>query len=209
MKKILLKKKNNSTSYIYQNDILWGILPNKILSFFYLTNKNIAEISDEQWQQILAKMHSYAYEKAISYLAIRERTRNEVFYYLKRYGFSEKIIEEMIRKVVKLNYLNEDRFTEMYCQDLMQKGKSKKETTAKLISKGVPANIIEKNLTAVYSEDAEKKIAETMFKKAVKKYQGHQKMKEKVITYMIRKGFSYDLVVNLWVKMGNEEKNEN
>jgi regulatory protein len=191
--KLTKKPKNKTQSFIEINDIQWGILPNKILRFFSITDNTIDENTTEN---LLEELEKYAYSKAISYLASRERSEREVERYLQQHKFHPDIRTKIINKLKSQNYLNNERFAELYTADLIQKKKSRREIYHKLREKGIDKNQIEKSLNNFYTEDEQTQILQELVKKAQVKYRNHPKKKEKIITYLYRKGFKYDEIVN-------------
>jgi regulatory protein len=190
---LTIKPKNKSLSYLEIDDIQWGILPNKILRFFSITESSDFIREDEQ-QKIIIELQKYAYSRTISYLAQRERSEKEVKNYLHSLRFHHTIIESTITKLLEQNYLNNDRFAELLTNDLIAKKKSSKEIYYKLLEKGISAELAHSTLQKCYPDNSQ--IITEVMEKAIRKYQNHLKQKEKVIAYMFRKGFSYDEIVN-------------
>lgn len=96
--------------------------------------------------------------------------------------FSRSITERLILK----SYLDDQRFAEWYVENrFVKKGVSQKRLRMELMKKGVSAAIIEEVLG---SRNDEEEIAKIIAKKRVK-YDD-----EKLMQYLCRQGFSYDLV---------------
>jgi regulatory protein len=192
--KLTIKPRNNTISYIEIEDDMRGILPNKILRFFSLS-ENSRNVGDETGHELVQKLYEYAYAKAISYLAQQDRSEKELAKHLHLQRFHPTIIQETISKLKEQNYLNNERFSEKYTQDLIAKKKSSKEIFHKLLEKGVSVDMADKTLQENYPDDT--MIIKELLKKAEKKYHNHPQKKEKVIAFLFRKGFSYDTIVKL------------
>lgn len=96
--------------------------------------------------------------------------------------FSRSIIERLTLK----SYLDDQRFAEWYVENrFVKKGVSQKRLKMELMKKGVSAAIIEEVLG---SRNDEEEIAKIIAKKRTK-YDD-----EKLMQYLCRQGFSYDLV---------------
>lgn len=101
------------------------------------------------------------------------------------FEFSRKIIEQLLNK----NYLNDGRFAEWYVENrFTKKGISKKRLKMELMKKGISNEIIEKVLDRRNDEEEILK----MIEKKKNKYS-----EEKLIQYLCRQGFDYQLVQNL------------
>lgn len=108
-----------------------------------------------------------------------ERSREEYF------TFSESIINSLIDK----GYLDDRKFAEYYVENrFVKKGISRKRLKMELIKKGITNDIIEQVLDKRSDETEIKKI---IAKKRVK-YDD-----DKLISYLVRQGFSYQLAQSL------------
>ncbi|MDY6915221.1 MAG: RecX family transcriptional regulator [Candidatus Cloacimonadota bacterium] len=195
-----LKNKSKTIYWIYFDDDIWGILPGKVLHFFDLTQAGEYDIDNTSYQKIQNELEKFAWEKLLKYLAYKERSRKECEQYLKKLGFRPKLIEKLLQRSEKYNYINEKRFAELFCQNQIGKGKSQREVKTKLFSKGIDEKLINQVLTENYSQQKKEEILEKNIKKAIRKYSNleERKRKEKIINYMVRKGFGYyDIIEKL------------
>ena len=97
-------------------------------------------------------------------------------------AFSDKIIIRLIRK----GYLDDEKFAEWYVENrFVKKGVSRKRLRMELMKKGVDKGIIDEVLGG---RDDEEEIRKMAARKRAKYTQ------EKLIAYLCRQGFSYDLV---------------
>ncbi len=96
--------------------------------------------------------------------------------------FSEQIIERLISR----GYLDDLKFAKWYVENrFVKKGVSRKKLEMELIKKGISREILDEVLDGRDDEDEVKK----MIAKKRNKYDD-----EKLIAYLCRQGFSYDLV---------------
>ncbi len=97
--------------------------------------------------------------------------------------FSERIIERLIKK----GYVDDRKFAEFWVENrFVKKGVSRKRLRMELAKKGVAKEIIEEVLDGRNDEEEIQKI--------VAKKQGKYDDPEKLMAYLCRQGFSYDLV---------------
>ena len=108
-----------------------------------------------------------------------ERARKEYF------DFSEQVIAGLISK----GYLDDQKFAEYYIENrFVKKGISKKRLRMELIKKGITSDIIEQVLDN-RSDEAE---IQKIIAKKRNKYDD-----DKLIQYLVRQGFDYQLARNL------------
>ena len=94
--------------------------------------------------------------------------------------------EEILQRLIKKGYLDDYKFAEYYVENrFVKKGISKKRLRMELIKKGVAREIIDE---VIDGRDDEEEIRKMIAKKRAK-YDD-----EKLMGYLVRQGFSYDLV---------------
>ncbi|MDN5353516.1 MAG: regulatory protein [Candidatus Cloacimonadota bacterium] len=195
--KLKITKKTKTIFWIYLDDEIWGILPGKILHFFGYFEPGEYEIDEVTAKELKHELEKYAWEKLLKLLAYRERSRQEAYNGLAKYGFRDFLIQKLLKKAENYNYLSEERFAELFCESLINKGKSRREIHAKMYEKGVDETLIEQVLAQKYSNKKNDEIVTRNLEKASKRYSNleQKKKREKIINYMVRKGFSYHVVV--------------
>jgi SOS response regulatory protein OraA/RecX len=98
--------------------------------------------------------------------------------------------EEIVSRLVDRGYLDDRRFAEFWVENrFVKKGVSKKRLKMELMKKGVAMEIIEEVLDGRDDEDELRK----MIARKRTKYDDPQKL----VAYLCRQGFSYDLVKEL------------
>lgn len=185
-----------------------------------------------------------AYDSVLSYIEIKMRNKKEIINYLKRKNYSEKLINDVLDKLISLNLLNDEMYVNAFINDktnLSNDGPYKIKKTLlelsfneelidkylecidnsvwinkleKLINKkknimktksyymfvtkikndlynlGYDKSMIESLLSNIkYESDALKKD----YEKSLKKYND----KNKIFSYLLRKGYSYDEISSL------------
>lgn len=99
--------------------------------------------------------------------------------------------EVIIERLTQKGYLNDEKFAEYYVENrFVKKGISKKRLKMELMKKGIDSKIIENVLESGARND-EEEIKKIIIKKR-NKYDD-----EKLVAYLIRQGFPYDLVKEL------------
>jgi len=117
--------------------------------------------------------------------------------------FSEEDISEIIDKLVDRGYLDDYKFAEYFLENRKNaKGVSIRNLRQELVKKGVDHSIIEELLNRNIRTD-EEEIQKIIVKKR-RKYND-----EKLIQYLVRQGFSYELAKSTVLQSGHETDSQN
>jgi len=197
--KIEIQKKRKDRYNIYIDDeFRFGLDEGVVAKLGLYEKKEITEPEIEQIEkeEVIAK----AFNAAIFFLRTRERSKKEINDKLKTKEYSSSIIEKVLEKLERLDLVNDKRFAEMFVRDRMKlKPKGKKILSLELKQKGVDNNIIEEVFQDLIGIDEEFKMAKKVLEKAENKYSGleEKKKEDKIIKYLMSKGFSYSMVERL------------
>ena len=133
------------------------------------------------------------YQRTLEWVLMRPRSEREARDYLYKKIYDKKLdkdyIDKIIDKLQDKKYLDDERFAEWYVESrFIKKGISQKRLKMELMRKGIANEIIEKVLSARNDE-------EEILKIIVKKRDKYDD--DKLIQYLCRQGFSFELVRNL------------
>ena len=136
------------------------------------------------------------YQRTLEWVLSRPHSERETRDYLRRKIFERKLDEKyvgiVIEKLRVKKYLDDCRFAEWYAENrFSKKGISMKRLKMELLKKGISKDIIEETLENTDRND-ENEILKMIAKKRAK-YQND----DKLIQYLCRQGFQYDLVREL------------
>ncbi len=152
------------------------------------------EISEDELVEFRrASEFGKLYQRALEWVLTRPHSEKECRDYLRRKIFEKKLdknhIDIIIDKLKTKKYLDDVRFAEWYIENrFAKKGVSVKRLKMELLKKGVSKDIIEQVLEN--SDRNDRGELEKMILKKRSKYRED----EKLIAYLVRQGFSYDLV---------------
>lgn len=140
-----VKKKNNSYEIIFDNEQKIILHENIILKYELLLKDSIERELIEK--AVLENNKYLAYDKALKYLSIRQRSISEVIKQLRKFDYNNNDIEYVINLLKNDGYLNDEVFAKSFINDrinLTNHGpyKIKKDLT----SLGVSSEIIENTL---------------------------------------------------------------
>lgn len=135
------------------------------------------------------------YEKVINYINFKQRTKKEVYEYLKDQEATENQINSLIKKLERIAYIDDERYTKSFVSEYIRKKKGKKYIYQTLENKGVDKKIIEENIE-IYSYEQEyengmdiaKKLSKTISKNPLKK------QKLQISNKLLVDGYSYDII---------------
>lgn len=168
-----------------------------------LSRYHIADGSeiDEHVYQILYKDNvKRAKLRAMHLLSDMGRTESQLRTKLLQGGYPQKIVDEAITYVKSFGYINDREYARNFVESRKEK-KSRKEIYAALCQKGLDSELIEEALNECYAgEDSLQAIKALLRKKGYHPGNADLKENQKIIGYLVRKGFQYEdirKVVNL------------
>lgn len=161
-----------------------------------LSRYHIAEDNriDEEVYDILRKLViKRAKLRAMHLLSDMGRTESQLRTKLKQGGYSDEAVEEAIRYVKSFGYINDAEYVRSFIDSRKEK-KSKKEIYAALKQKGVDSDIIEQVFEEMDygEEDSRQAIEALMRKRNYNPDSADLKEKQKLMGYLMRKGFRYE-----------------
>lgn len=126
-----------------------------------------------------------AKERAIAYLMRSKKTSNEVTMKLKKLGFTEEIVQEVISYFIKLGYIDDNEYVDAYIRQCMRlQNYSLFEIKNKLLQKGVKKDIIEDKLQVLEDSDYEKELVKKLINGKLKNMDDIKQRQ-----YLFRRGF--------------------
>jgi len=129
--------------------------------------------------------------KAQEYCAYSERCRFEVTQKLQQWGVDKTRASKMIEQLGKDNFINEDRYTELFIRSKFKIKKwGKNKIAAELRMKKIPESIISKYLQTIDTKEYYSAILSLIEKKSKElKEKDTFKKNQKIARFLIAKGF--------------------
>lgn len=187
------KKRENRYSVFIDNEFSFGI--DEVDLLYYKLKEN-QEIDKKTYEYIINNLvFNKARDKAIRYLSYKMRSEYQVIKKLEEDDFSPDIINKVINLLKKYNYINDYEFAKAFFKDKMTLSKHGSiKIREDLRLSGIKSDIIDK---VIYENDIdEAEIAfELLAKKTIRRTEKSitYKEKQKLISYLLRRGFSYDI----------------
>lgn len=162
------------------------------------------EVSEEELAQLKqASEFGKLYQRALEKVLTRPHSEKEVRDYLYKKVYEKKLdkkyIDEIITRLKEKKYVDDLVFAEYYVENrFVKKGISSRRLKMELLKKGVGKEIIEEVIGA---RNDEEEILKVIRKKRAK-YSD-----EKLISYLVRQGFSYQLSQELVQNFETDSQN--
>jgi len=139
-----------------------------------------------------------AREAALRLLTYRDRSCSELIHRLQMKGFTSKEIEQVIRELKDLNYLDDERFAFTFARQRKDSGYGPVRIRWELKEKGVTGDLIDEAVESVFPKGEERRAAEKFFKRRLQKGEGSDtKLVYRVGNQMIRRGYTPEVVYRL------------
>ena len=148
------------------------------------------EVSDDELAELKkASEYGKLYQRALEKALTRPHSEREICDYLNKKVYEKKLdkkyISDIVEKLKDKKYVDDRRFAEFWVENrFVKKGVSRKRLSLELMKKGISREIVEEVLDKRNDEEEILKIIE----KKRAKYDD-----EKLISYLVRQGFSYQL----------------
>ena len=155
-----------------------------------------------------SKIFERYYNLALRFLSYRPRSKKEIVDYLnkksaKSSSLTEEIIAGILAKLFEYNFIDDRKFSQFWIEQRTKfKHKPIWVIKLELRQKGIDHELIEEALEALdNTKDTDLTSAKKLAEKKLDFYRGLDRVKrrEKVISFLLRKGFSYDLVKKVFL----------
>lgn len=154
------------------------------------------EFTSEEVEKIIKKAgFQKSLDKLLRFATVRPRSEKEVKDYLKRKEIHESLHKELFNRLNRLELINDEKFARWWVDQRQSfKPKSKRILVGELRTKGIHKEIIEQTLSETNIN--EEKIAERELERKLYKWErlSANEAKRKKSDYLLRKGFSWDIV---------------
>lgn len=163
----------------------------QVVDFHLKIGKSLEQEEVEELNH--ASAYGKLYSQTLEWVLTRPRSVKETRDHLREKRFQKKLtytdddIDCIIAKLIDKNYLDDSKFTKYFIENrFVKKGISKTRLRQELAQKGINKTLIDE-LLASSSRDEAAEIKKVITRKS-KKYDP-----EKLLAYLVRQGFSYDL----------------
>ncbi len=128
-------------------------------------------------------------------ISIRDRSEKELREKLGKKNYQMAEIENAVEKLKMYNYINDEKFAEQFVKSRISSGRSRVLIKSELKKFGIDdaliSSVLEKSMPAY---DEEVKMAIALAKKKLKKGSPPEKILSRIIGFLARRGFSWDVI---------------
>lgn len=147
------------------------------------------------------------YDRVLRFLAYRPRSEKEISDWFKKKKVGEKTQKLIEKKLRRLGYLDDGKFTQWWLEQRMAfRPFGKKRLALELRQKGIEREMIERELGKLDNEKL-KELAEGLVEKRLKILGKlpYFEAKEKLIAFLSRRGFSWEIIKEVVAKTLKKE----
>ncbi len=201
--KIEQQKKNNKRYSVFiDNTFSFGI--DEIDLLFYKLKEN-TNLTEKKYNEIIENsIYLKAKDTAFKYLGYKARTKYEVQQKLIEKEFPTEIIDRTINLLEQYGYIDDANYSKKFISEKINyRGYGKHRIKYELKQKRVDEEIIDALLIDTYDDELEKAIK--LASKKIKNKNIDYKEKQKVIAYLQRRGYSFDIIKESIDSVLNEE----
>lgn len=196
IEKYELIKKNKYNIFLSSGEVI--TLDERVITLNELLFKK--ELDKKLYDKIIKENKIYdLIDIAIKYISIRLRSIQEIKDYLKKKEGDIELIEKAIDKLIKLGYLDDDKFAKAFIKDKFNfTSMGDYKIKMELQRLGVSYDIIEENISLIDENLLEEKIKKYIEKdiRTNKKYSGTI-LKNKIYNHLVSSGYSKDKVISI------------
>jgi regulatory protein len=159
-----------------------------------LSEKEIEVLRIED-EKVRSKIQAY------KILARRNNSEKELEDKLKRKGFSQSTIKFTLTDLKQKHLLDDEVFAELFARNrIILHPVGKRQLAFELKHKGISESLIDQTIEKIFSEFNEQKLADSLANKKMKtlKNQPPQKIKKKLGDFLVRRGFNWEIVQNIF-----------
>jgi len=163
-----------------------ALIDSKLHSGLELTREQV-----EEYKKL--SLDDKLYNRALRYVAMRQRTTWELQFYLERKGADTPLLQQILNKLSDIGMLDDEQYTRSFIADKqLLRPTSRRKIIMELKKKRVPEEIINRVLTD-RAEESDQNMDQTALSSLIirKRRQTKYQDDEKLMQYLARQGFGY------------------
>ncbi len=186
-------KKNKKYIVNFDNELELSVTEDEIIEFRIIKDKIFTAIEIEKIKSS-CNLSTY-FNKTLNYINFKPRTRKEVEDYLLKHELTEDQIEQIITRLIDIDFINDIRYVKSFINECSRKAKGKGYIIQTLTSKGIDKNQVLEYLY-LYEDFQEEENAYNLAIKCSKSLTKYpvKRQQLQLTNKLIQSGFSYDIV---------------
>jgi regulatory protein len=134
-----------------------------------------------------------ARQLALRRLGAREYSAGAMRTYLKRKGFDDEHVDEVITRLVELKLIDDSRFASMFVREQLRRGKGRRLIKEKLRQKGIQISDTDlRSLVEENSSSSELEMAREIVNRRYPKYGEDKREGLRALRALLSRGFDYE-----------------
>lgn len=161
------------------------------------------EISEDRFDFLIRHNKKYHIrQKTLLYLARRIHSKRELENKLRQKKYEIDLINEVLNDLVEKRIINDESFALHFADEKINRKKwGFMKVKSELIKKGISSELIDKALKSYSTPESQNETAAVLAKKKLniisKRESDPQKIKRKILSYLVSRGFSYDTTIEV------------
>lgn len=182
------KKRSDRYSVYIDGNFAFGLGEGDLLRLGLVKNQ---EITQQELDELQSKVElAKAYDKALNYLDYRPRSVKEIRDYLSRKDYSNDVITSVIDKLHSAGLVDDRRFARQWIEwRANTRPRSRMQLIKELRQKGIDNEIIDQSVAEIDDQ-----VEIQQIKQLIAKYENRYSSREKLLAYLSRQGYSYDVI---------------
>ena len=147
--------------------------------------------------------HEAAFQRALQYLNVRERSTSELRRRLTQHGLEEDVIQAVMERLEHSGLVDDQRFAQLWVENRQEfRPRSRRALAYELRQRGVTGEAMEQALESTDDGEAAWQAAQ----KHSRKLQALEwpDFRQKMLAFLARRGFSYDIAAQAARRSWNE-----
>lgn len=152
---------------------------------------------------LLQKAKNYAF----LLLKFRLRSENELRQRFEKKKFNTQIIERTLSFLKDKGFIDDKYFAKIWTESRVKRPLGIRRLKQELIIKGIDKAIIDSQINEIKKDYPEEEIVASIAKDRLNKLKGYdpQKARRRVYAYLLRRGFSPEVVINVLTQIKNRD----
>ncbi len=187
-----MKRRKNTYLLTLDDGTVHALHEEVIVKYKLKSGKEVDPAELSQW--VYEADVKLAFDMSLKFLGYRARSSKELSDYLKKKGFSDKVMEAVLDKLKDYSFVDDEAFADRWVKDrLTGKPVGKRLIADELKHKGIKQETIDKALEAV-DEESEFERALELGKKYYARYSAlpPRELKGKIGQAIMRRGFDWE-----------------
>ncbi len=209
IEKVIRKDDKNVTIYFDNNENL--ILSEDV--FYQSGLRKGDEVSDDRFSFFVEQnILYYIKQRALSFLSRRFHSERELYLKLKKKSYDEKLIKTVLEDLKSKGFIDDRNFASHFVEEKLNKRRwGKNKIKSALFSKGINSKIIEESLSNLNEDNSDINLAMELATKKLEQLKKRNveeiKLRQKLTTFLVSRGFDYDTCREVTDKLLKEDFN--